>query len=124
MHVCRWYSQQQDIQHWIKHAIVMTECFSQLGRKEALGLWGENRHKKNTDTITILFAKLDLSPVTLIPPTRRCLSCHRKFGYFPVTLSRGSVSSVTKGQQADFSLRRGGLHVGLLSEAKRSKNKR
>lgn len=37
LHVCRWHSLQQDIQLGIKHAIVMTGCFSQQGRNVALG---------------------------------------------------------------------------------------
>lgn len=37
LHVCRWHGLQQNIQFWIKHAIIMTECFSQQGRNVALG---------------------------------------------------------------------------------------
>lgn len=44
LHVCRWHRLQQNIQFWIKHAVVMTQCFSQQGRNAALGeiTWKEH----------------------------------------------------------------------------------
>lgn len=90
LHVCRWHRLQQDIQLYIKHAIVMTQCFSQQGRNVALG---GNDMKRTRIQLQFLFAELDLNPLTLIPllSPRPGSSCQELFGDFTVGLSVRTV---------------------------------